>query len=53
MAWTDYRRDGATLVSQARGLLLDAAIAASTRDATAVAVMTLDYDRLRATTFAP
>ena len=29
------------------------AIAASTRDATAVAVMTLDYDRLRATTFAP
>ncbi len=30
-----------------------AAVAASTRDATAVAVMTLDYDRLRATTFAP
>ena len=29
------------------------AIVASTRDATAVAVMTLDYDRLRATTFAP
>lgn len=29
------------------------AVAASTRGATAVAVMTLDFDRLRATTFAP